>query len=58
MADQYLRGTVRDERVNRRQVGEKRKQANWFEPVVAGVAMPWIVFHRMARNLRFDPDMN
>jgi hypothetical protein len=39
MADQYLRGTVRDERVNKRQVGEKRKQANWFESVVAGAAM-------------------
>jgi len=39
MADQYLRETVRDERVNRRQVGKKRKQANWFESVVAGAAM-------------------
>jgi hypothetical protein len=39
MADQNLRGTVHDERVNRRQVGEKRKQANWFESVVAGAAM-------------------
>ncbi len=39
MADQNLRGTVGDERVNRRQVGEKGKQANWFESVVAGAAM-------------------
>jgi hypothetical protein len=39
MADQKLRGTVGDERVNRRQVGEKRKEANWFESVVAGAAM-------------------
>jgi hypothetical protein len=48
MADQYVRGTVRDERVNRRQVGEK-KQANWFESVVTGVATPWIVFRREGR---------
>jgi cytoskeletal protein RodZ len=39
MADQYLPGRVRDERVNRRQVGENRKQPNWFESVVAGAAM-------------------
>ncbi len=39
MADQNLSGTVGDERVNRRQAGEKRKQANWFESVVAGAAM-------------------
>src|SRR5258708_15001367 len=39
MADQNLSGTVGDERVNRRQSGEKRKQANWFESVVAGAAM-------------------
>ncbi|MGA8477593.1 MAG: hypothetical protein WB696_06510 [Chthoniobacterales bacterium] len=39
MANQYVRGTVYDERVNRRQVGEKRKQANWFESVMAAAAM-------------------
>ncbi|SRR5258707_8912494 len=39
MANQYLRGTVHDERVNRRQVGKKRKQASWFESIMAGAAM-------------------